>query len=513
MRDLIRVSFAAIIAVSPLIISSATTDAALWPQSIAIALLPAITCALLFTRRNPDRTEFKASRATIQFIVTCGALFAIGALSLSWAVAPSEALPALANLILVGSLAIVTARCLSASLLEVSDLAFAAVVGGAALAAVGLLQYAGIAFGDLPGKVVPYGTQANKNLLTSAVMLALPLSSYAFFTGSAIWRKAAAVALFLEIGLIAASRSRGVWVAVGVTTIVAVWLIVRSHVKRRQDLRYRPLRTPWRMASIIICLGIFLGIGAHELHKRNVPTIPTQLLNLSTASIEHRLHLWQATLHMIGEAPLLGQGLGQWKIHAPRYYGDALQRQTTEVSYLRPHNDFLWIASESGIIGLLLTLGIYGIALREALRRFNRETGAGQWMALIAICGLTAFAVDSSFSFSRERPALLMYLALYLGISLSTEISAEQKQVSASRWQNRVILAGILIASLAIVAFFTMRLRSDLHTNQAMIALAGKHYDRVIAETTAADRWHSRFDYGAIPLRGYAGFALFESGR
>ncbi len=512
MGDLIRVSFVAIIVVSPLVISSATTDAALWPQSLAIALLPVITCPLLIALRDRERPEFKSTPALKLLVVTCGALIAIGSLSLSWAVAPSEAMPALANLILVGCLAVITAHCLSASLLKVSDLAIAAVVGGAALSVVGLLQYAGIAFGDLPGKVVPYGTQGNKNLLTSAVMLALPLSFYAVVTGPNRRKLAAAVAIVLEVGLIAASRSRGAWIAIGVMTLVAAGLVVRSHIKRRQDSHQRLLRTPWRTTTIIVCLGLLVGVGAHELHKRNVPAIPTQLLNLSTASIEHRLHLWQATLHMIGEAPLLGQGLGQWKIHAPRFYGDALQRQTTEVSYLRPHNDFLWIASESGIIGLFLTLGIFGVGLREALRRINRDSGAGQWMALIALCGLIAFAVDSSFSFSRERPALLMYLALYLGMSLSTDV-AQKGQKAPSRCQNRVIFVSILIASLATSAFFTMRLLSDLHTKQAMIALAGKEYDRVVEEAHAADRWHSRFDYGAIPLRGYAGFALFESGR
>ncbi len=513
MRDLIRVSFVAIIIVSPLIISSATTDAALWPQSVAIALLPVITCALLLAMRDQHRIEYGATPALKLFAIICAALIAIGTLSLYWAVAPSEALPALANLILVGCLAIVTAHCLTVSLLKVSDLAIAAVVGGAVLSAVGLLQYAGIAFGDLPGKVVPYGTQGNKNLLTSAVMLALPLSFYGFVTGPNRRKLAAAVALVLETGLIAASRSRGAWVAIAVMLVLAASLVVRGNSKRRQDSHQRPLRAPWRTATIILCLGILVGVGAHELHKRNVPTIPTQLLNLSTASIEHRLHLWQTTMQMIGEAPLLGQGLGQWKIHAPRFYGDALQRQTTEVSYLRPHNDFLWIASESGIIGLLLTLAIFGLGLGEALRRFARDSGAGQWTALIAFCGLITFAVDSSFSFSRERPALLMYLALYLGVALATDVAPVPGQNSRNRWLSRVAFASILAASLGIAAFFAARLLSDLHTKQAMIALAGKNYDRVVEEARAADRWHSRFDYGAIPLRGYAGFALFESGR
>ena len=83
--------------------------------------------------------------------------------------------------------------------------------------------------------------------------------------------------------------------------------------------------------------------------------------NAPISSIEERLKLWTKTLNMISENPLLGVGIGNWKIIIPSYGTTGLRSEQGEVHFQRPHNDFLWILAETGIISLLFYTGFFVI--------------------------------------------------------------------------------------------------------------------------------------------------------
>ena len=65
--------------------------------------------------------------------------------------------------------------------------------------------------------------------------------------------------------------------------------------------------------------------------------------------------------------PLLGVGLGQWRLVFPLYGKIQKFRESgeglVEIFFQRPHNDYVWVLTETGIIGLLSYLAILGIAV------------------------------------------------------------------------------------------------------------------------------------------------------
>jgi O-antigen ligase len=83
-----------------------------------------------------------------------------------------------------------------------------------------------------------------------------------------------------------------------------------------------------------------------------------------------RFYIWRGALNLIGEKPFTGWGLGNFVFFYPYYrireyfLQDAATPVTTQV-----HNEYLHICSDTGIIGLLLFLGVLVIVIVNALRK------------------------------------------------------------------------------------------------------------------------------------------------
>ena len=124
------------------------------------------------------------------------------------------------------------------------------------------------------------------------------------------------------------------------------------------------------------CLIFFIFLVRHDNSTAVIPRkahppqyVEFQIFNSSTRSIwsieslKERLTLWTKSLSMVKEAPLLGVGLGQWKIALPLYGRiekyEISDRGIKEIIFQRPHNDYVWVLSEIGVLGLTFYLSIY----------------------------------------------------------------------------------------------------------------------------------------------------------
>jgi len=81
-----------------------------------------------------------------------------------------------------------------------------------------------------------------------------------------------------------------------------------------------------------------------------------KIFNLHYGSAFDRIELWKKTCHIIKEKPVFGGGMASWKINILKQGNKNLRSADLVTFYQRPHNDYLWIASETGIIGLFIYL-------------------------------------------------------------------------------------------------------------------------------------------------------------
>ena len=104
--------------------------------------------------------------------------------------------------------------------------------------------------------------------------------------------------------------------------------------------------------------------------------------------------------------------MGNWKI-----YSIDLDKSNI-VSYIIPytmHNDFLEIASELGVLGLLLFLYIFYLSYRNSWHLYKRVKSNP--LVLIIPLSLLIYIIDSNINFPFTRASQLFYLALLLMLS------------------------------------------------------------------------------------------------
>ncbi|WP_330175304.1 O-antigen ligase family protein [Streptomyces sp. NBC_01498] len=231
--------------------------------------------------------------------------------------------------------------------------------------------------------VVSYG-------LVAAVGLALGVGAHGTGAarGAARRQRAAALgcAALLSVPLVL-SFSRGAWIA----TAVAVTL----------QLALSGLRRAARVALVAAALGTVLvgglGVGSQLVTER-LDSI-TEVTGTPDRSVTDRYTMWAAAAGMWRTDPVTGVGLKGFPAHRDTHSSLALSsgsdtagagRSFERRPLLSPHNMYLLVLSEQGLLGLLALTGSWGALLVLTLRRLRAARPGPTRGSTGTDCGLVA---------------------------------------------------------------------------------------------------------------------------
>lgn len=289
---------------------------------------------------------------------------------------------------------------------------------------------------------------ANYLALIFPIVVGGLLSSKLFHTRTRalLWWAFCGVTLVVLCVSLLLSLSRGGLLAAAVGTLFVLWRKRgRSTTKRS---RRRPSRRIVLPRSLIVagCGAIAVGfvllnpVGRDQLGRRVQDTL------LGTSAIQDRVNLWQDSLGMIREFPIVGVGLGAWSEVFPRY-----QRPPWDpVTWKQAHNDYVQGFAETGVIGMSLLawfFAVVGLVLFRGLRVIEDP--------LVSICaGLTAalfvMGFHEGFDFSLQIPAnaVLFTIILGTGLRLTTSGTHDAWIKVASKVRSPLAIAGGIVAVL-----------------------------------------------------------------
>jgi len=254
-----------------------------------------------------------------------------------------------------------------------------------------------------------FSTLGQPNWLASFLLLILPiiLAGYLQTTKGALLNLH--FLLFtLCFGAFWFTYSRAGLVGLLCSTLLLLVLTPRTVLKRhRKKLAFLAL------LCLTICLGQ-PGIFKERLAKLVVQqstvraaAAPETAKKVGGETGQIRLLVWQGTLRLIADYPLLGTGPETFAYSFLPYRPAALN-QTTEWDFLynKAHNEYLNIAVNCGLPGLLAFLGIVGQAFGQAFRNRQDITTVG------LSCGLLGMLVANFFGFSVVTTSLLFWIYL-----------------------------------------------------------------------------------------------------
>ncbi|MET7458108.1 O-antigen ligase family protein [Streptomyces sp. NPDC005574] len=201
-----------------------------------------------------------------------------------------------------------------------------------------------------------------------------------------------ALALLLPLAL---SFSRGAWIATAVTCLAQLLLA--------------GVRRALTVGAVLIAVSVVLvggfGVGSAMLQER-IDSI-TRVTDAPDQSVTDRYTMWAAAVDMWRERPLTGVGLKgfpeQRDAHASLALSSGSDTEGAGAAFrkqplLSPHNMYLLVLAEQGLIGLLALAGGWLALLVCALRGLvrARRSGPGLDCALVA-CGLLVWQLTDFF--------------------------------------------------------------------------------------------------------------------
>lgn len=221
------------------------------------------------------------------------------------------------------------------------------------------------------------------------------------------------------------TQSRAAWLAVVAGLLFLGW----------RQRWWQKIPSPKKSFVIVICLllGIIGSVALYQMKKD---------------SADGRLLIARNTLAMIAERPLMGWGTGGWDARYMHCQADYFTRHpdspyamlADDVGY--PYNEFLYVAAEQGLVGLLLVLGLLG-----SLYRYRDGARSGRLEKAL----LTAFVTFSLFSYPLSVFPLQMTLAALLGCMRSLPLRC----LVVSRGMLRIVgvLACICLVGVGAVSY------------------------------------------------------------
>jgi O-antigen ligase len=209
-------------------------------------------------------------------------------------------------------------------------------------------------------------------------------------------------------------------------------------------------------------------------------------------SINERYFLWSKTLKIISETPFFGVGQGNWKLEFPRNGLAGLDRaEFRNTVFLRPHNDFLWILAETGIVGLVLWLLVFIVLIRDF---WSKE---GQ--ANIFVFGVAAYAMASFFDFPKERAEHNLVLASLLALSTS------RVTIKTSPLKAKSIYISLLFLGMTALVVYGIRYSGARHYFDFLKLKSEKKYERAIRKAEKVENYFFTLDHFNVPISWHAG--------
>jgi O-antigen ligase/tetratricopeptide (TPR) repeat protein len=193
-------------------------------------------------------------------------------------------------------------------------------------------------------------------------------------------------------------------------------------------------------------LALLAGLGLFFLAWLGMPLVEARLRTLAEPekADQARVPLWMRVLPLVPQFPAWGTGLGTFQYVEVWARQDKPIVSPAEPGKLQPleptlfdhaHNDFVEIAVEAGIPGLLLVLAILVLVFRCGLRAIAQSSsGRTAGLATGVLCGLTAVVIHSLVDFGMHAPAIAL-LAVVLCAMLCGLANSQQ---APAGWRLRL---------------------------------------------------------------------------
>lgn len=261
---------------------------------------------------------------------------------------------------------------------------------------------------------------SNKNILTSAIFIKLPFALWLFYFQKSWIKYLGVVSLFSGVLATFFMSSRAFYLGLFLLSILLIVYAFIKVKKTKERGHYKYLTV--YLVIVFLSFGIFSFVQ-NTMYPKNVSTFKSRVESItSTENGSNRLRLksWKYTAtQMIPNDPLLGVGVGNWKLRYLEYENS----YSPSYTYMyKNHNDFLEIAAESGIFAGIAFICLFVFIFWSFVRALLKGEKEQEKYFFLSAFGIVAYFFDAFFNFPQDRPEIQSWFALYVGIAAGLSV-------------------------------------------------------------------------------------------
>ena len=265
------------------------------------------------------------------------------------------------------------------------------------------------------------GFTANINISSFSLCLKIPLLFYlAFNTKVNTVKVSTLIMIFSSILTILLLGGRASIIAlIFILLLIATVCIFKINKSKIVNLSLSIL-------MIVLSLSAYQSFNQNNKSSRVVERFSNVFNPIEDQSVKERLSFYSAAFQSIKNKPLLGIGIGNWKLISIEYSKDLIEDY--KVPY-HVHNDFLQVAAEVGLFGGIAYLYFILFPFVMSIKKFllDREKKFNQYVLIILIFGV--YVLDSLLNFPMARPVNFIYLLFAMALfyaSYKTNLNDEK---------------------------------------------------------------------------------------
>lgn len=264
----------------------------------------------------------------------------------------------------------------------------------------------------------PAATFANRNMAGQIIVLSWLPGVYFLLQST---KKDSFAQYYYAIGVVLAITyaiyigSRAVWISIFIQMLLLAAFLIAGKFQKVRTVKPECLNKK-ALASAIIFFLLLINFDSGGF-KPVWSTLADRITDTQeeASRVEgpgafKRFLLWNSTLEMIKDKPLLGAGMGGFEAtHQQFAYGDT-------VYSAKAHNDYLQTTSELGVIAPILILVLGLLLLRKSwllLSNTGDTHSLARYMLLVILAGM---AVDAFFSFPLQLLGPIIIVSILLGL-------------------------------------------------------------------------------------------------
>lgn len=348
----------------------------------------------------------------------------------------------------------------------------------------------------------------HKNLYSGLLVSTSCLLGILVLTEKGIWRYLASGVILLQAILLLLLQTRSAFLAL----IVSIVVLVAGLVVVRQKNAFSVLKKLLlpAVAGVVVLIIFLVANGSLEafLNRLNF----AHYLTSDTGS--ERLALWYKSAYIIEDHWLTGVGARNWMLVFPYYsYKGMFRLMYLNVTFLQPHNDFIWVWCELGIFGLIAFIGIFFSFFARIINTIrNAVTINTKAILLLLFAQQAGFMVFSFFDFPKERMEHQIVLAMSWAIisfyTAKNGFTVKLKPIAV----NVLVLVTVAVLLLN-TAGVQQRLKADSLMRDLLAANERGDNESVVILVEQMETPFSTLTPLSYPKQWYKGVAYYSLGK